>query len=179
MAVAYITHPEERAPHSVSGNVLGGIVAMCGVIPYALVALVLRLVMARVFFLAGQTKITGPTFPLAYQDFSFSITLPTQVRDETIRAFETQFATSPVWPSLIAHVVAYAEFILPICLIIGFGTRISALILLIMTMTLQVYVNPEGLWTTYVYWGSILLVLMTCGPGAISLDRVIRHIYEK
>jgi putative oxidoreductase len=55
-----------------------------------------------------------------------------------------------MWPSLIAHVVAYAEFILPVCLIIGFGTRLSALILLIMTVTLQVYVNPDGLWTTYV-----------------------------
>jgi putative oxidoreductase len=179
MAVAYITHPDERAAHSASGNILGGIVAACGLIPYALVALALRFVMARVFFLSGQTKISGPTVPLAYQDFSFSITLPTQVRDETVRAFETQFATSPVWPSLIAHVVAYAEFILPICLIIGFGTRLSALILLIMTVTLQAYVNPDGLWTTYVYWGSILLVLMTCGPGAISLDRIIRHIYEK
>jgi putative oxidoreductase len=179
MAVAYITHPEERAARSVSGNVLGGVVAACGLIPYALVALALRVVMARVFFLSGQTKVVGPTFPLTYQDFSFSVTLPTQVRDETIRAFEAQFAASSIWPTVVAHLVAYAEFILPICLVIGFGTRLSALILLIMTVTLQIYVNPDGLWTTYVYWGSILLVLMTCGPGAISLDRMIRHIYEK
>lgn len=179
MAVAYISRPEERAAHSISGNILGGIVAACGLIPYALVALVLRFVMARVFFLSGQSKVIGPTIPVSYQDFSFSITLPTQVRDETLRAFEAQFATAPVWPSLIAHIVAYAEFILPICLIIGFGTRLSAFILLIMTVILEVYVNPDALWSTYAYWGSILLVLMTCGPGAISLDRLIRHIYEK
>ena len=36
----------------------------CGVIPYALVALGLRLVMARVFFLSGQAKIEGPVIPV-------------------------------------------------------------------------------------------------------------------
>jgi putative oxidoreductase len=179
MAVAYIRVPEERAPSSVSGNILGGIVAACGLVPYALVALLLRCVMARVFFVAGQAKIIGPAIPLSFQDFNVSITLPVQVRDETIRAFESQFASWPVWPSLMAHIAAYAEFILPICLVLGFGTRLSALALLIMTVILQVCVNPGGLWTTYVYWGSILLVLMTCGPGALSLDRMIRHVHAK
>jgi putative oxidoreductase len=179
MAVAYIARPEQRAPHSRTGTILDGITVACGLIPYALVALLLRFVMAHVLFVAGQAMIIGPRFPISYQDFNFSITLPAGLRDETIRTFETQFATSPIWPSLIAHLVAYAEFILPICLILGFGTRFIALLLLILTAVLQVYVSPGELWTTYVYWYSILFVLMTCGPGAISLDRLIRHVYEK
>jgi putative oxidoreductase len=93
--------------------------------------------------------------------------------------FETRFAGAPVWPTLIAYVFAYAEFVLPICLIIGFGTRVAALILVLMTVALQVYVQPEAWWTMHAYWVSILLVLMTCGPGALSFDRLIRYLYQK
>ena len=37
-----------------------GFVAACAFVPYALVALALRVVMARVFFLDGQARIDGP-----------------------------------------------------------------------------------------------------------------------
>ena len=47
------------------------IVAVCGMIPYALVALVLRLVVARDFFLSGQAKAVGPAVPLSFQDSVF------------------------------------------------------------------------------------------------------------
>jgi hypothetical protein len=43
----------------------------------------------------------------------------------------------------------------------------------------QVYVVPEALWTAHVYLFAILMVLMSVGPGAISLDALIRTIYRK
>jgi uncharacterized membrane protein YphA (DoxX/SURF4 family) len=46
-----------------------------------------------------------------------------------------------------------------------------------MTVLLQVYVMPGMLWVAHVYWAAILLVLMTVGPGAISLDALIRAVY--
>ncbi len=120
-------------------------------------ALLLRLVVARDFFLSGQAKAVGPTFPLSFQRFDYSLILPAQVSDETLRAFEARFATSPVSPMIIANFVLYAEFLLPICLVLGFGTRISALLLLIVTVLLQLYVEPAALWTMHVYWFAILL----------------------
>jgi len=35
------------------------------------------------------------------------------------------------------------------------------------------------LWTTHIYWVAILMVLMSVGAGAISLDRLIRSIYQR
>jgi len=75
-------------------------IAAIAVIPYALVALGLRLVMARVFFLSGQAKIEGPTFPVHMGGIDFAV----------------------------------------------------------------------------VYWTAILLVLITVGPGAISIDALIRAV---
>jgi putative oxidoreductase len=176
---SYIAYPAPRASHSFGARIVAGFVAACGIVPYALVALLLRLVMARDVFLSGQAKAVGPTFPLSFRGFSYSLILPAQVNDGTLHAFEAPFATGPVSPAIISYFILYAEFLLPICLVIGFGTRMSALLLLIVTVLLQLYVAPDALWTTHVYWFAILLVLMTCGGGAISLDRLIRRLYQK
>jgi len=149
-------------------------VSACSFIPYALVALALRLVMARVFFLDGQTRIEGPRVPLNVQDFDFSVILPLQVKVETFGVFLTKYAALPVPPVLGAYLVSYAEFILPICLLLGFATRFAALGMLIMTALLQIYVMPDALWSTHVYWAAILLVLLSRGPGQISVDHIIR-----
>ena len=139
----------------------------------------MRLVMARVFFLDGQTRVAGPRVPLNVQDFDFSVVLPLQVKAETFGAFLNQYAALPVPPVLAAYLVSYAEFILPICLVLGFGTRFAALGMLIMTALIQIYVMPEALWTVHVYWAAILLVLLSRGPGPISVDAIIRFIARR
>ena len=78
-----------------------------------------------------------------------------------------------------AYIFAYAEFLLPICLVLGLLTRFSALSLLILTVLTVIYVAPAELWTTYVYWIAILLVLLSVGPGALSFDALIRFIYQR
>lgn len=176
--VSFVAHPAPRGSHSVAAHVIDRVVAVCGIVPYALVALLLRLVVARDFFVSGQAKALGPTIPLSFQNFSYSLILPAQVRDDVLNGFATQFASVPVPPAFIAYGVTYAEFLLPICLAIGLGTRIAAVLLLVMTVVLQIYVAPEALWNAHVYWAAILLALMTCGPGAISLDRLIRYLYQ-
>jgi putative oxidoreductase len=176
---SFIAHPAPRGSHSLTAHAIDRIVAVCGIVPYALVALLLRLVAARDFFLAGEAGVAGPTIPLSFHGSSYSLILPAGLRDETLSLFAAKFATAPVSPAIIAYCLSYAEFVLPICLVIGFGTRVAALLLLAVTILLQVYVAPDALWTAHVYWASILLVLMTCGGGAISLDRLIRHLYQK
>ena len=143
---------------------------------YAPVALFLRLVMARVFFFSGQTMITGPTIPITED---FSVILPAQIKDTTFQLFETQYAGLPLAPTTTAVLFTYAEFVLPLCLVLGFATRLAALGLLIITVLLQLYVMPTMWWPAHVYWIAILLVLMTVGPGALSIDAVIRVLYRR
>jgi len=166
---------------STTALIIAKLVALCGVIPYALIALGLRFVIARVFFLSGQTMIDGPAVPFAwlYRDINFTVILPAEIKDATFQLFQTQYAALPLPPTIAAYVFAYALFVLPICLILGFATRFAALLLLVMTVLLSVYVTPDALWSTHVYWAAILMTLMTVGPGAISIDAAIRYIYEK
>ena len=51
--------------------------------------------------------------------------------------------------------------------------------LLILTVLTAVYVTPAEIWTTQVYWISILVVLLSIGPGAISIDALIRYLYRR
>jgi len=175
------TRRADRAgsPRSITAIVVGSFVAACAFIPYALVALALRLLMARLFFLDGQDKIAGPRVPVNIQDFDLSVVLPLQVKAETFTAFLTQYAALPLSPVLAAYLVSYAEFILPIMLVLGLGTRFAAFGLLIMTAVIQIYVMPEALWTAHVYWAAILLVLLSRGAGQISADHIIRYVTRR
>ena len=177
MAISSSDIPRGREPRSsFIATAIDKLVALCGVVPYALVALGLRFVIARVFFLSGQTKITGPEIPISLFNPAgdFTIVLPAEIKASTFELFQTQFAALPMPPTVAAYLFTYAEFVLPVCLVLGFATRLSALALLVMTVLIQVYVVPEALWSAHVYLFAILMVLMSVGPGAISLDALIR-----
>jgi putative oxidoreductase len=153
---------------------------------WGLVALGLRLVMARVFFLSGQAKIEGPEVPIHLAvpgsnlpAFDVSVILPAGIKAATYQMFEAQYSGLPVPPAVTAVLFTYAEFVLPICLVIGFATRFASLLLLGMTLLLQFYVLPAMWWTAHVYWVSILAVLLCRGPGAISVDALIRWIHSR
>ena len=76
-----------------------------------------------------------------------------------------------------AYLLSYAEFVLPICLVLGFGTRFAAFALMIMTAMIQIYVMPYGACgALHVYWAAILLVLLSRGAGKISIDAIIRTV---
>ena len=57
-------------------------------------------------------------------------------------------------------------------LIAGLLTRVATLPLLGMIMTIQLFVYPDA-WSDHLVWASILLFLLTRGPGSISVDRLI------
>jgi len=168
-----------RRSRSIIGGAIDGFVSACSFVSYALVALALRLIMARVFFLDGQTKIDGPHLAYSFHGFAVSVILPMQVKAETLFTFMTQYVALPVPGAIAAYLVSYAEFVLPLMLVLGFGTRIAALGLLIMTAMIQVFVLPHALWTTPIYWAALLLVLLSLGPGKISFDHVIRWLSRR
>lgn len=125
-------------------------------IPNDVVALLLRLIPAVVFWQSGRTKVEGV----------FSIA------DSTWFLFEHEYAL-PVIPFEWAAVLAtVAEHALPILLILGLFTRFAALGLFIMTLTIQLFVYPDA-WITHGLWAAALLALMARGPGALSVDRLL------
>ncbi len=187
-AIARRADERARRSRSIIGLMVDSFVSACSFIPYALVALALRLIMARVFFLDGQTRIDGLRVPFSIQDFlrldflrgiDFSVVLPFQVKAETFAAFQTLYPAMPVPPTVAAYLVSYAEFILPIMLVIGFGTRFAALGLLIMTAMISIYAMPQELLTAHIYWAAILTVLLSLGAGQISVDHIIRYIARR
>ena len=175
-SAAIIKRADERArrSRSIIWVMVHGFVSACAAIPYALLALLLRLLMARVFFLDGQPRIDGPRLPINVHGFDFSIVLPAQVKTETFGLFITRYAAVPVPTELGAYLLSYAEFILPICLVLGFATRFAVLGMLIITALLQFYVMPDAIWNAPIYWAAILLVLLSRGPGQLSADHVIK-----
>lgn len=78
-------------------------------------------------------------------------------------------------PGLTATLTATAEITLPVLLILGLATRISALGLLAMTAVIQL-VQPDGWQNFHLYWAALALGLVALGPGMLSLDGVIRRI---
>lgn len=123
-------------------------------IPDALVALMLRVFPALIFWQSGQTKVEG-----------FSI------KESTWFLFEHEYAL-PLIPHEAAAVMAtVAEHLLPVLLILGLFTRLSALGLLGMTAVIQIFVYPDA-WMMHGLWAAPLLAVVARGPGRWSVDHV-------
>lgn len=166
---------------SLPGRVISSLVFL----PYSLVALALRIIIARVFFFDGQTRIDGPRLSWLVPGFDLhgyyirgtdlSVVLPAQPKVETVAAVFDSLE-SALLSTFIGYVIAYAAFVLPIMLVLGAGTRFVALSLLGLTVLMQLFIAPQNLWTAHIYWASILVVLMSLGAGKISVDQIARLI---
>lgn len=62
-----------------------------------------------------------------------------------------------------------AEHLLPVLLVLGLFTRLSALGLLAMTAVIQFFVYPDA-WPTHLTWATLALYLAGRGAGTISVD---------
>jgi putative oxidoreductase len=60
-------------------------------------------------------------------------------------------------------------------LVIGLGTRFAALGLLVITAMILGFVAVDPLASVQFYWAALLVVLVTQGPGAVSLDHLVRR----
>ncbi|OLF55489.1 DoxX family protein [Pseudomonas chlororaphis] len=143
-------------------------------IPHGLIAFIGRFSIAAVFWKSGQTKVEG----LAIDLFSgtFELGMP-RLADSTIPLFQSEYRLPLLSPELAAHLAAFAEHFFPILLLVGFATRFSALALLGMTLTIQLFVYPDA-YPTHGTWAAVLLYLMARGPGALSIDHLIARRYR-
>ena len=134
-----------------------------GLVPAWLPLLVLRLALARPFFASGLTRWDG-WFTLS---FGAKVFLPHEYKLHLFGA-EIPFPM----PELVATMASTAEIALPILLGFGLLTRWAALGLLMMTGIIQL-TYPEGWANFHLYWAAIALAIVTFGPGAMSIDRLI------
>lgn len=135
-------------------------------IPESAIALLARFSLAGVFWKSGQTKIEGLAIDLV--DGSFQLGWP-RLSANAVDLFRDEYRLPllpPEWGALLA---ATGEHLLPLLLLAGLATRLSAAGLLAMTAVIQLLVYP-GAWPTHGVWAGALLWLMARGPGALSID---------
>jgi putative oxidoreductase len=143
-------------------------------IPYSLIAFVARFSIAAVFWKSGQTKVEG--FAVDLINGTFELGIP-RLANSTVPLFRSEYHVPLLSPEVAAHMAAFAEHFFPILILLGFATRFSALALLGMTLTIQLFVYPDA-YPTHGTWIALLLVLMAKGPGRLSIDHWIARRYR-
>ena len=147
-------------------------IALCGRMPHTFIALLARFSIAAVFWKSGQTKIEGLAVDLVSGEFQLGWP---HLSDSALALFQSEYQLPLVAPELAAPMAAWAEHVFPVLILLGLATRFSALALLLMTLTIQVFVYPDA-YPTHGVWSTVLLLLIARGPGAISVDHwLARH----
>jgi putative oxidoreductase len=90
----------------------------------------------------------------------------------TVVLFRDEYRVPFLPPELAALMATAVELSCPILLFLGLATRLATLPMLAQALVIQVFVYPED-WIEHLTWASMLLLLLTRGPGAISLDRLL------
>jgi len=144
-------------------------IALCSQIPHTLLAVVARFSIAAVFWKSGETKIQG--FAVDLINGEFTLGWP-RLSDSVVDLFRDEYHLPLVPPEIAATLAATAEHVFPLLLLLGLATRLSALALLGMTLTIQLFVYPDA-YPTHGTWAAVLLLLMVHGPGKLSLDHWI------
>ncbi len=118
----------------------------------------IRLYLAKVFFLAGLTKI---------RDW-----------ETTVMLFENEYRVPVLSPELAAFMGTAGELLLPVLLTLGLATRFAAFGLSVVNlMAVMSYWHflstAEPALAQHAYWGVLLLVVLLYGPGKLSLDALL------
>jgi putative oxidoreductase len=124
--------------------------------PLAFIQLAMRIAVGTVFFNSGLLKINS--WELA------------------VKLFEDEYKVPLLDPFWAARLATFNELTFPVLLVIGLATRLAALPLLGMVAVIQIFVYPQA-WAEHLLWASILVFLLTRGPGELSIDHLIeRHL---
>lgn len=121
-------------------------------VPLSIVQLAMRIGVGAVFFKAGLLK---------YNSWEFTVLL-----------FRDEYKVPVLDPVTAAQMAMVQELTIPVLLFLGLATRVATVPLLGMIGVIQTFVYPNA-WTEHLVWASILVFLLTRGPGAFSLDHLI------
>lgn len=120
---------------------------------------------AKIFFMAGLTKI--------------------QSWDSTLMLFHYEYKVPLISPYLAAVLGTCGELVLPVLLVLGLGGRFC--IVMLFFYNVMCAVSYPLLWTPqgatgleeHINWGLLLALLMTHGSGKLSLDYWISKSYGR
>ena len=118
--------------------------------PLSVLLLVFRFSIGSVFWHAGLTKIAS--------------------WQTTVALFENEYKVPLLPPELAAYMATTIELACPVLLVLGLAARLATLPMLAQTFVIEAFVYPED-WIEHLTWASALLLILTRGPGAISIDR--------
>lgn len=142
-------------------------------IPHSLIAFIARFSIAAVFWKSGQTKVEGFAVDLVSGTFVYD---NPHLADSTVPLFSSEYALPLIPAETAAYLATFSEHVFPLLILLGLATRFSALALLGMTLTIQLFVYPDA-YPVHGTWAAILLLLMARGPGVLSIDHLLarRH----
>ncbi|HUW80971.1 MAG TPA: DoxX family protein [Acidocella sp.] len=123
-------------------------------VPYWLVALTARVALAQVFWSSAQTHLAN--------------------WDTTLYMFANSYQVPLLPPVFAAYLSVTMEVTMPPLLLLGFATRYAALALLGMTAVIEIFVYPQA-WPTHIQWAAMMLVLISQGGGALSVDALLKR----
>lgn len=123
--------------------------------PLSILQLMFRIAIAAVFWSSGLTKIAS--------------------WDTAVALFRDEYMVPLLPPEIAAVMSATFELSCSVLIVVGLATRLATLPLLGMTFVIEVFVYPEY-WSMHLMWATVLLFLLTKGPGAFSLDHFARRI---
>jgi putative oxidoreductase len=142
-------------PHTSLAIRLHHAIATLDRFPLSILQLMFRIAIAAVFWSSGLTKIAS--------------------WDTTIALFRDEYMVPLLPPELAAVMSATFELSCSALIVVGLATRLATLPLLGMTFVIEVFVYPEY-WSMHLMWATVLLFLLTKGPGAFSLDHYAGRI---
>lgn len=126
--------------------------------PLSIIQLAGRIGVGATFFKAGLLK---------YQSWEF-----------TVKLFEQEYRVPLLDPAVAAGIATVQELTIPILLFLGLATRVATIPLLGMITVIQLFVYPNA-YNEHLVWGSILVLLLTRGPGVVSVDYLIERLLTR
>ena len=126
--------------------------------PLAIIQLAGRIGVGATFFKAGLLK---------YHSWEF-----------TVKLFQEEYRVPLLDPAVAARMAMVQELTIPILLFLGLATRFATIPLLGMILVIQTFVYPNA-YNEHLVWGSILVLLLTRGPGVFSLDHLIARYVSR
>jgi putative oxidoreductase len=126
--------------------------------PLSIILLAGRIGVGATFFKAGLLK---------YNSFEMAVKL-----------FEEEYRVPLLDPAVAARIAMVQELTIPILLFLGLATRMATIPLLGTIAVIQTFVYPNA-YNDHLVWGSILVLVLTRGPGVFSLDYVIERTVRR
>jgi putative oxidoreductase len=126
--------------------------------PLSIILLAGRIGVGATFFKAGLLK---------YNSFEFAVKL-----------FQEEYRLPLLDPAVAARIAMVQELTIPILLFLGLATRIATIPLLGTIAVIQIFVYPNA-YHEHLAWGSILVLVLTRGPGVFSVDHLIERIVRR